>query len=138
MIKKFTLFCLLLFLSSCQNKQNYLNLNGQKIFIEIADTDTKREQGLSNRQNLPKDAGMIFTFDKPGKYGFWMKDMKFSLDFIYIDNGYVTETKEDVLVDSYPQIFYPLHNSDAVLEINSGMVKEFNIKRGDKVILKAK
>src|SRR3989344_8940875 len=58
---------------------------GQKtIFIEIADTQEKQKKGLSGRDNLPEDSGMLFVFKEEGHHQFWMKDMNFSIDIIWI------------------------------------------------------
>src|SRR4030042_2564613 len=62
-------------------------INGQKIFVEIADTPEKRSQGLSGRDNLSQNQGMLFIFNQPAIPSFWMKDMNFPLDFIWINNN---------------------------------------------------
>ena len=56
--------------------------------IEIADTGKKREQGLSGKNNIGGDYGMLFIFEKPGFYAFWMKDMNFAIDIIWLDENY--------------------------------------------------
>src|SRR3989304_6446445 len=57
---------------------------GTTINVEIAQTEAEREQGLSGHKPLADDEGMLFIFDKPGYHGFWMKDMLFSIDIIWI------------------------------------------------------
>ena len=59
--------------------------------LEVADTDASRTLGLSGRDSLDSGAGMLFTFDAPGIYPFWMKDMKFPLDMVWIDSGKVVD-----------------------------------------------
>ena len=75
---------------------------------------------------------MLFYFDSPGKYGFWMKDMKFDIDIIWIDmDQKVVGMAENVAVNSYPKIFYPPSDVKYVLEVPSGFTVEHNIKIGD-------
>jgi uncharacterized protein len=111
---------------------------GNKVFsVEIADTDSKRSQGLSGRMNLDKDKGMLFTFPKPDRYYFWMKDMNFSLDFVWINRNEIIDLTENVQVPFKNAIDFPAITSktetDMVLEINSGMINQKHIKIGDRV-----
>ena len=102
--------------------------------IEIADTDQAREQGLSGREGLAQGEAMLFVFDRPGYYAFWMKDMKFSIDMIWTDeNGVVTGLKEDAMPDSYPQSFTPARSAKYVLEVQDGLIQKENLKIGDSV-----
>lgn len=67
-----------------------LNSEGKRIHInvEIADTPALRSQGLSGRKDIGDYQGMLFVFNENGSYSFWMKDMNFPLDLIYIDETY--------------------------------------------------
>ncbi|MDD5165618.1 MAG: DUF192 domain-containing protein [Candidatus Pacebacteria bacterium] len=97
----------------------------------IAKDDATREAGLSGQKMLPKGVGMIFAFDTAGKYGFWMKDMDFSLDMIWIDaNKRVVGVTKNVLPSSYPFVFMPPKDILYVLEMNAGSVTEFGLTTG--------
>ncbi|MCH8049079.1 DUF192 domain-containing protein, partial [Patescibacteria group bacterium] len=75
--------------------------------VEIADTQEKREKGLSNRESLQENRGMLFLFEKPGRYGFWMKEMNFAIDIIWIDKDKsVTEITKNVDPKTFPKVFY--------------------------------
>lgn len=52
---------------------------------ERLETESKRVKGLSGKKCIPDDVAMLFVFDKPDTYGFWMKDMNFSIDMIWLD-----------------------------------------------------
>src|SRR4051812_1798797 len=65
---------------------SYINIAGQHVVVDLATTPTTREQGLSGRAALPENHGMLFVFDTPGVYPFWMKDMNFPIDMIWISN----------------------------------------------------
>lgn len=104
--------------------------------VDIADTVGKRQQGLSGRENLPRDQGMLFTFDAPLKYSFWMKDMRFPLDFIWIREGRVVDITENVpypIGNSPPATVQPQEPATAVLEVNADFTERHSIKIGDAV-----
>lgn len=102
--------------------------------IEIADTNAKRERGLSGRNSIEANYGMLFTFQTPAKYEFWMKDMNFAIDMIWLDADWkVVGLKKDAKPESYPEAFGPEENSLYVLEVVSGLIQKENLKIGDHV-----
>ncbi|MCH7712782.1 MAG: DUF192 domain-containing protein, partial [Chloroflexi bacterium] len=60
-------------------------VGGTAFDIELAETPEKRTQGLSGRDSLAPGAGMLFIHDDEKRYTFWMKDMRFPLDMLWID-----------------------------------------------------
>jgi len=113
-------------------------INGHEIKVEIADNDVLRGQGLSGREKLAKNDGMLFIFPSAGIYSFWMKDMKFPLDFIWILDYEVVDITENVPkpassdLDTLPS-YRPNQPVNRVLEVNSGTVVSLGIKIGDKL-----
>jgi len=114
-------------------RKNYLQVGNTQVAVEVRDTEEGRDQGLSNREKLAEDEGMLFVFDQPGIYGFWMKGMKFPLDFVWIKDNAVAEITEDVEVGRMD--IRPKEAVDKVLEVNSGWVKQNNVRVGDKIKL---
>lgn len=113
-------------------KTLYTATSSIKIFI--ADTDISREQGLSGVKTLLSGNGVLFVFDTPGKYGFWMKDMYFPIDMIWIDsNKKIVGVTKNVLPSSYPFVFMPPQAIVYVLEMNAGSVAEFGLTTGTTV-----
>lgn len=105
---------------------------GQEINVRVVDESKERELGLSYFKSLPQDQGMLFLFDKPGVYPFWMKGMNFPLDIIWLkrgqDGGYrVIYVASNVLPDSYPNSINPKIEADAALEVNSGVATVHNL-----------
>lgn len=99
--------------------------------LEIASTTEARERGLSYRQNLSEGTGMLFIFERPAKYSFWMKDMNFPIDMIWLDESFkVTGLKVGATPSSYPKTFSPERDSLYVLETNVGLIKSQNLKLG--------
>lgn len=104
--------------------------------LEIADTPGKRIRGLSGRDNLDKNAGLLFIYDQPEVYGIWMKDMNFPIDVIWLDEDYrVVDIAQDVRSDSFPTIFEPSKPALYILEVNTGFVIQNQIKIGDRLEL---
>lgn len=68
-----------------------VELAGQTVHVAVVDTPIARQRGLSGRQGLAGDEGMLFVFPQDGKYSIWMKDMLFSIDIVWIaaDGGIV-------------------------------------------------
>src|SRR3989344_5449421 len=112
----------------------YIKIANASIKFEIASTPETLAQGLSGRNELKEDEGMLFVFEKSGKYSFWMKDMKFPIDIIWIgEDLYVLYIKKDTRPESYPETFGPDKNSKYVLEVVSGFAEKNNLKEGDEV-----
>lgn len=118
-----------------ENKQ--LTIGSTKINIEIADSPDERRKGLGEKESLASDSGMLFIFEKNGKYGFWMKGLNFPLDFIWIREKKVVDIIKNALPPSQDQkdedlpIYMPREEVDMVLEVNSGFADGNGIKVGD-------
>lgn len=112
-------------------KKPFITINGVRVAVEVMDTNEKRQQGLSGREQLGESKGMLFVFDQPGIYPFWMKDMKFPLDFVWINEGRVVDIREKVEITEMN--IKPGQPANKVLEVNSGWVEKHQIKVGDEV-----
>lgn len=109
--------------------------------VEVEDTDNSRSQGLSGRASLAEGSGMLFVFDSPGTYGFWMKEMNFAIDIIFIDaSGVVVTIAKDASPSGYhqnpPQVFYPYLPVQYVLEVSAGFAAQHGVMVGQKVTFK--
>lgn len=87
------------------------------------------------RKHLAKDRGLLFVFKEEGFYRFWMKNMRFPLDIIWISNDKrIVDIKKNVApCGSACESLAPLARALYVLEVNSGFVSEHNIKIGQKI-----
>lgn len=109
-----------------------IQLAGQTVRVSVADTESTRGQGLSGRRGLAADEGMLFVFPQDGEYAFWMKDMRFSIDILWISaNGEVVYMAQNVSPESYPQSFRSVVPARYVLELPAGYAKEYTVKIGD-------
>ena len=111
-------------------------VNGQTFTMEIANTDALRTKGLSGHAPLAPNHGMLFVFPQLGNYGFWMKDMLFSLDIIWVNDRFqITHIEQSVSPSTYPTMFYPDALSLYVLEVPAGTASLLNIHVGDNIQL---
>lgn len=111
------------------------NIKTHEFQLLIARSETDRQIGLSQYNNLAAGKAMVFIFEKPDYYRFWMKDMKFPIDLIFIKDNKITTIYENLPIpksskDSLP-IYSPSQPIDKTLEINAGLVKKLNFKVGD-------
>lgn len=117
-----------------------VTINSATFRVEIARTQKEKEQGLSGRRSLGTDGGMLFLFDKPSYYSFWMRGMKFPLDIIFVLDDKVVGVYENLQPASANDDNPPQYGSDvisdSVLEINAGSAQKNNIKVGDTVVTK--
>lgn len=117
-------------------KETVLEIKDASLYLEIADTPEQRERGLSGRDKLRDDHGMLFIFEYPLIPGFWMKDMRFPLDMAWIDKDYsVVGIAKDIPPESYPKTFQPPSPVKYVLEVNAGWADKNNIRVGDTIQL---
>ncbi|MFQ6082526.1 MAG: DUF192 domain-containing protein [Candidatus Aminicenantia bacterium] len=136
----FLLFVLFLLISFCAGSQNkFIKVyfpNGKSVTAELAITDQERAVGLMFRESLSSDQGMLFIFEEEGYYSFWMKNMKFAIDIIWIDeNKRILHIEEKVLPcrkEPCPSYLSSLP-ARYVLELVAGKVKEENLKIYDQL-----
>jgi len=116
-----------------------IQVGGNELSVEIADTDALKQRGLSGRENLASEAGMLFIYsDREVRY-FWMKEMKIPLDVIWIAGDKVIGVQENIPFQSKDgQVVRFQSNARAgmVLEVNAGWIKSHNVKVGDEVDIK--
>lgn len=115
--------------------------NGNMVFLEVANTPESRELGLSRRTSLAVDEGMLFVFDELGHYAFWMKDMEFPIDIIWLDqDGIVVNVENNATPASYfetkpPKVFINRPSALYVLELKAGEASEDGVYLGTKIKL---
>lgn len=121
-------------------KENQLRINDSVFTVEIASTSIEQANGLSFRKSLAPAAGMLFIFSQSGIQHFWMKDMNFPLDMIWISDNKVVGFAENVAPEPGAplwslKIYDSPDNTNKVLEVNAGTVAKDHIKVGDTVAI---
>lgn len=114
-----------------------IEVKGETLYVTIADTEAARVQGLSGRERLGENEGMLFVYQTDGTYRFWMKDMRFAIDILWIDaNGKIIYIQKSLVPATFPETFGPSEKhalARYVLEVPAGYSNEHNIKIGDMV-----
>lgn len=99
----------------------------------IADTESEREQGLSGTAYLPTGIVKLFVFENAAPWAFWMKDMQYPIDIIWLDETKtVIHIAPNLTPESYPQSFAPTSPARYVIETQSGFTQINHITIGTK------
>lgn len=128
--------------SQVNNKPQVI-VRGLTVFAEVAKTREQRQKGLSKRDSLPFNEAMLFVFERSGNYAIWMKDMKFPIDIVWIDNSPNGDKKVvDIAQNAVPEPgkddnelrrYVPKSDALYILEINAGLVRANDLQVGDVV-----
>ena len=121
------------------NTPEYLNdqqlhIGNDTIKLQLANDSAAWQQGLSGMPCLPNGQGMLFDFHKAGTYSMWMKDMKFSIDMVWVGaDKKVVKVESFVRPDSYPQTFANPAGRPAryVIELRYGTAPYYGISPGN-------
>lgn len=137
-----SLFLYVIFVSYAPAPKQHVSVHQNDIMVSINDslnlktqlaqTPAERARGLSAHKNLEKDEAMLFIFNEPYRYSFWMKDMDFPIDIIWLnENKQIVSIKESADPSDYPQSYVPENNARYVLETVSGFSEKNNLQRGN-------
>jgi uncharacterized membrane protein (UPF0127 family) len=125
-----------LLLTGCPGSDpNSVRLAGQRYEVELATTDAARERGLMFVEHMPKDHGMLFTYDDAAPRAFWMKNCRIPLDILYFDgDARFVSAQYRVPVCQGQGEYCPNYPSDGaaryVLELNAGVGEALGLKPG--------
>lgn len=112
---------------------NKLTINNHDFIAEFVSTQPEQQQGLSGRDNLDANAAMVFVFDKPDVRCFWMKDMKFNIDIVWLNaEKQVNAIEQDLAPSTYPSSFCHV-DAQYVVELRSGTAKQIGLQPGDEL-----
>lgn len=116
-------------------KDSFVEINGKTFYVDVAKTSDQKQKGLSIYKSLPENKGMIFIFSSEDYYPFWMKDMKFPIDIIYIKDNRIVDIFKNVSPPKNQneelEIVKPQEKANKVLEINANLSDRYNLKKGD-------
>ncbi|MGD1834267.1 MAG: DUF192 domain-containing protein [Nitrososphaeraceae archaeon] len=120
-----------------KNKTIDILLNNITLRVDVAITDLQKQKGLSIKNTLKEDEGMIFIFEKPKQAGFWMKGMKFPIDIIWLNNNLSIIHIEKELQPCPTILNCPVYKPDKdalyVLETVSGFSDKYDLKENDTI-----
>jgi len=114
-------------------------LGDLEIPVELAVSYAEIQRGLSGRVSLAEDKGLLFIFSRPAIYRFWMPDMNFPIDIIWINEGKIIGINHNVSNDFDPDnpiFYYAPKPAQYVLEVNAGFAEQHGLDVGDNLIFK--
>jgi len=118
---------------SNKERSPQISIGDTKFNIVVASTDQEKQIGLSDTEVLGENDGMLFVFDKADFYSFWMRNMKFPIDIIYLNGDTVTTVIKNASPSANNEnlvTYQPTKESDRVFEVNAGVADKYNIKEG--------
>lgn len=111
-----------------------LQIGKESYRAEVAATSDRQARGLSGRLCLGADQAMLFSYTSPGDYCYWMKDMNFAIDMVWLDaDKQITTIESDVRPDTYPTSFCPDRPSQFVVEVPAGTARSKGWSIGQQV-----
>jgi len=118
-----------------QPQTEQIEFGGVTLTVELATTPAQQEQGLSDRNSMPANHGMLFVFTQEGEWSFWMTEMRFPLDIIWFNSTRQVVFIEQDLPPCAPPpascpVYTPPVNALYVLEVNAGFVSAHDIMLG--------
>lgn len=118
-----------------------VTIRGAVFTVDVAVTAKDKELGLGNRDALAWDQGMLFIYDHKERYPFWMRNMRFSIDMIWIDDTTIVDITKNVPLSDKPvedlPIYHPVIPVDKVLELPAGTADRFGITVGNRITIKS-
>jgi uncharacterized membrane protein (UPF0127 family) len=108
---------------------------GEKVFlINTVSTAALKSLGLSYTKKICDNCGMLFVFEEADYHSFWMKDMNYDLDIVFIDQDKnISEVFKNVKKENFPEKIQNKNIAQYVLEINSGAFDKYDLNIGDKL-----
>lgn len=126
-------YCLILAANAALAEETTLHIGSQTIRAEIANTPESREQGLMQRKQLCANCGMLFIFEKPKRYSFWMKNTPLPLSIAFVAaDGSIINIEE--MLPNTTDIHDARDAALYALEMNSGWFASNGIKPHDTVL----
>jgi uncharacterized membrane protein (UPF0127 family) len=118
-------------------RQVNVTVNGLVLAADIAATDEQRTKGLSVKDRLDENEAMLFVFDIEAEHTFWMKNMKFPIDIIWLDSDKTVVHIEHNLQPCSSELLCPTYkpNDESlyVLETVGGFAERHDIVKGTMV-----
>jgi uncharacterized protein len=112
--------------------------DGFRVDAELARTDVERARGLMFRDHLDERAGMVFPFAVPGRYPFWMKNVRIPLDIMWVDETnrivWIVEQAPPCVADPCP-MYTPAADASYVIEVMGGFAAKHGVVVGDSVAI---
>lgn len=112
--------------------------SGSVVEAEIAFTPAERATGLMFRETLPMGEGMLFIFEEEDFHSFWMLNMKFSIDIIWLSSEkrivHIEHNAPPCPAEPCPS-YQPMQKALYVIEVPAGFAKKEDLRMGMKILI---
>lgn len=112
-------------------------IHNQEARVLVANTPSQLYRGLGKRDSLEGYSGMVLMFPKSGRHGIVMREMRFSLDIVWLQHGVVVDIAHQVPVEQVGEQgytpYFPREDANAVLELPAGDAMRYGLAIGDKI-----
>ncbi|MFZ4632354.1 MAG: DUF192 domain-containing protein [Patescibacteria group bacterium] len=114
-----------------------VRINNRVVLVDLATNPVSQYKGLSNRESLCSDCGMLFIFPDKQIRSFVMREMNFPLDIIFVNDNKIVNIEEKLKPEgSDPiNIYKSIIPVDKVLELPSSYTEKYKIKVGDEILI---
>lgn len=114
-----------------------LNIGGKNFQTELATTPESHAKGLSGRSCIGQNQAMLFVFSDVNRHCFWMKNMRFDIDILWLNGqNQITKIEQNASFKSYPKTFCPdKPDTKNVLELSAGLVRQLGLKTNQMINL---
>jgi len=113
-----------------------ISIKGHALTVELATTPASRSCGLSHRDELPANQGMLFVFAELRTHTFWMKDTSIALSIAFLDDSGKIFSIQDMIPIQTAELYPSGRPASYALEVNQGWFRRHGIEVGDVVEIK--
>lgn len=119
-------------------REPYVAIRGKRVTMEVVTTPEAQRRGLGGRDGLAADRGMAFPYERAGKHTFWMKDMRFDIDIVWIREDRIVDIRHRVPHPTDPSpsrlpTYTPREIANLVIEVPAGYAALHGWRIGDRV-----
>lgn len=117
---------------------HYFEINGQKILLEEAKSQRDKIKGLSKRSSIDPNTGMVFFYESPAERAFWMKNVNFPLDIIFMNESQIIRMYKNAkpCTTEICKIYPSKKLTDQIIEVPAGFCKKHKLKKGAYILVK--
>ena len=132
-MKKVFILLFLIFIAGCDHMEKKACFKDKCIDLEVMESLEEKSTGLMFRDSLEENKGLLFVYDYPEKRGFWMKNVKFPIDIIWLNQeNKIVHIERNVprCIDNC-KIYYPDIEAYNIIEVNANFTLENDVKVWD-------
>tara|TARA_B100001964_G_C13894449_1_gene448760 strand:+ start:189 stop:608 length:420 start_codon:yes stop_codon:yes gene_type:complete len=120
-----------LLIRNISNGYDNIEINNTSFKVKIAENPSEWKIGLSDTANLEEKEGMLFIFPILAERSFYMKNMNFAIDLLWIKDNIIVGMEKNMLPDNGEKYYDSVEEIDMVLELKAGSIDNYNLNIGN-------